>query len=51
MEELNRMAEEIANGTFQGEVEVDEKSSFAALQGLLRSGQLVLKRMEKEIRE
>lgn len=50
VEELNRMAEEIASGTFQGEVVVDKGSSFAALQGLLRSGQLVISKMEKELR-
>lgn len=51
MEELNRMAQEIADGTFRGEVAVDRDSSFAALQGLLRSGQLVLRRMEEKLKE
>lgn len=49
VEELNRMAEEIADGTYEGEVEVDKGSAYAALQGLLRSGQLILRRMDKEI--
>jgi len=49
VEKLNRMAEEIADGTYEGEVEVDRDSAFAALQGLLRSGQLILHRMDKEI--
>ena len=49
VEKLNRMAEEIADGTFEGEVEVDRESAYAALQGLLRSGQLILKKMDKEI--
>ncbi|RJP26407.1 MAG: hypothetical protein C4536_15855 [Actinobacteria bacterium] len=49
VEKLNRMAEDIADGTFEGEVEVDRESAFAALQGLLRSGQLILRRMDKEI--
>jgi len=49
IERLNRQAQEIMEGTFQGEVEVDEKSAFAPLQGLLRSGQKVLQRMEKEL--
>ncbi|MEW6552907.1 MAG: hypothetical protein AB1384_01295 [Actinomycetota bacterium] len=48
---LNRMAEEIADGTFQGEAEVDPGSAYAALQGLLRSGQLILRKMDKEIDE
>ncbi len=51
IDELNRAAEEIADGTFQGEVEVDKGSAFAALQGLLRSGQLILRKMEKEMEE
>jgi len=49
IERLNRQAQEIMEGTFQGEVEVDERSAYAALQGLLRSGQKVLRRMEKEL--
>jgi HAMP domain-containing protein len=51
IEELNRAAEEIADGTFDGELEVDKDSAYAALQGLLRSGQKVLKRMDEEMRE
>jgi HAMP domain-containing protein len=51
IEELNRTAEEIADGTFKGEVKVDEDSAYAALQGLLRSGQKVLSRMGEEMRE
>jgi HAMP domain-containing protein len=51
IEELNRTAEEIADGTFEGEVQVDEESAYAALQGLLRSGQKVLSRLDDEIRE
>jgi len=51
IEELNRTAEEIADGTFKGEVQVDEESAYAALQGLLRSGQKVLSRMDEEIQE
>jgi len=50
IEELNRTAEEIADGTFEGEVQVDEESAYAALQGLLRSGQKVLRRMDEEIK-
>jgi HAMP domain-containing protein len=49
IDKLNRTAEEIADGTFEGEVEVDEESAYAALQGLLRSGQLILRKMDKEI--
>ncbi|NPV60833.1 MAG: hypothetical protein HPY75_14380 [Actinobacteria bacterium] len=51
IEELNRMAEEIASGTFEGEVEVDEKSAFSALQGLLCSGQKVLRRLDDELQD
>jgi len=51
IEELNRAAKEIADGTFDAEVEVDEDSAYAALQGLLRSGQKVLQRMDEEMRE
>ncbi|MEW6553799.1 MAG: hypothetical protein AB1384_05895 [Actinomycetota bacterium] len=51
IEELNRTAEKIADGSFAGEVEVDEDSAYAALQGLLRSGQKVLSRMDEEMRE
>jgi HAMP domain-containing protein len=49
IEELNRTAEEIADGTFTGEVEVNKDSAYAALQGLLRSGQKVLKKMDEEL--
>lgn len=51
IEELNRTAEEIAGGTFKGEVEVDENSAYAALQGLLRSGQKVLCRLDDELQD
>ena len=51
IEKLNRTAEEIADGTFEGELDVDEESAYAALQGLLRSGQKVLSRMDEELRE
>lgn len=51
IEKLNRTAERIADGTYKGEVEVDEDSAYAALQGLLRSGQKVLRRMDEELRE
>jgi hypothetical protein len=51
IEELNRTAEEIADGSFKGEVQVDEDSAYAALQGLLRSGQKVLSRMDEQIQD
>ena len=51
VERLNRMAEEIAEGTYEGEVEVDEKSAFAPLEGLLRSGQKILEIMDKTLYE
>jgi hypothetical protein len=50
IEKINRQAREIMEGTFTGEVEVDENSAYAALQGLLRSGQKVLSRMDEELR-
>lgn len=49
IEELNREAQEIMEGTFEGEVKVDESSAYAPLQALLRSGQKVLQRMEREL--
>jgi HAMP domain-containing protein len=51
IENLNRTAEEIADGTFEGEVTVEEESAYAALQGLLRSGQKVLSRMDEKLKE
>lgn len=51
IEKLNRTAEEIADGSFQGEIEVDPHSAYAALQGLLRSGQKVLRKMDEEMKE
>ncbi len=51
IEELNRTAEEIADGTFEGEVTVNEESAYAALQGLLRSGQKVLSKMDDKLQE
>ena len=49
--DLNTAAEEIVTGTFEGEVEYDADSSFAPIQGLLRSGQKVLSRMDDELSE
>ncbi|MGQ9474630.1 MAG: hypothetical protein ACUVRX_07570 [Actinomycetota bacterium] len=49
IEEINRQAREIMEGTFAGEVEIDERSAYAPLRALLRSGQKVLHRMEKEL--
>lgn len=51
IEKLNRTAETIVQGTFEGDVEVDEKSAYAALQGLLQSGQKVLRQMEEYTEE
>lgn len=47
LEDLNRTAENIAEGTFEGEVEVDRGSAFAALQGLLQSGQKLVRKMDE----
>jgi len=49
VENLNTMAREIAAGTFEGEVVVDQGSDFAALQGLLKSGQLVLRKHNEKM--
>jgi hypothetical protein len=49
IEKLNRTAEQVMDGSFEGEIQVDEDSAYSALQGLLRSGQKVLRRMDKEI--
>ena len=49
VEELNTMARDLANGTYEGEVVVDENSDFAALQGLLKSGQLILRRFNENM--
>lgn len=51
IEGLNRIAEEIVEGTYEGEVQVKEDSAYAALQGLLRSGQKVLSRIDREMRK
>ena len=47
--ELNEEAEGIIAGTFEGEVPYDRDSTFAPIQGLLRSGQKVLKNMDDEL--
>lgn len=49
--ELNEQAEGIITGTYDGEVPYDKDSTFAPIQGLLRSGQRVLSRMDSEIGE
>lgn len=47
--ELNEEAEGIITGTFEGEVPYDKDSTFAPIQGLLRSGQKVLNKMDNEL--
>jgi methyl-accepting chemotaxis protein len=51
VDELNTMAADIAAGNFQGEVVVDRESDFAALQGLLKSGQLILRKFDEKMDE
>jgi hypothetical protein len=51
VDELNDAAQGIVTGTFEGEVAYDPDSSFAPIQGLLRSGQKVLSRMDEELGE
>ncbi len=51
VDELNEAAQGIVMGTFEGEIEYDADSSFAPIQGLLRSGQKVLSRMDEELSE
>ncbi len=47
IEEINRTAESIMEGSFEGEVEVDEKSDFAPLQALLSSGKKILDKLNE----
>ena len=49
VEELNTIAQDLAAGTYQGEVVVDDNSDFAALQGLLKSGQLILHKLDENM--
>jgi hypothetical protein len=49
--ELNSAAQKIAAGTYEGEVVVDENSDFAALQGLLKSGQLILSKFDEKMED
>jgi hypothetical protein len=49
VDKLNTMAKDIADGTYEGEVVVDENSDFAALQGLLKSGQLILQKFNEKM--
>ena len=49
IDKLNTSAQQLAVGTFEGEVEVDPDSDFAALQGLLRSGQLILRQLDEKM--
>jgi HAMP domain-containing protein len=51
VDELNTMAQDIAAGTYQGEVVIDEHSDFAALQGLLKSGQLILRKFDEKMED
>jgi hypothetical protein len=51
VDELNTMAQDIAAGTYQGEVVIDENSDFAALQGLLKSGQLILRKFDEKMQD
>jgi nitrogen fixation/metabolism regulation signal transduction histidine kinase len=47
--ELNQTAEAIIDGTFEGQVEVDRDSAYYALQGLLESGQKVLRHVDEKM--
>lgn len=47
IEEVNRTAELIMEGSFQGEVEVDQNSDFASLQALLSSGKKILDKLSE----
>jgi hypothetical protein len=51
IEKLNTTAEQIMDGTYEGDVEVDDDSAFRAIQALLRSGQKVLCRMDEQMDE
>jgi methyl-accepting chemotaxis protein len=47
IEEINRTAERIMEGSFEGEVEVDRDSDFAPLQALLSSGKKILDKLNE----
>ena len=48
IEEMTRASHEIMEGTFAGEVTVDEESDFADLQRLLKSGKILADKMCEE---
>lgn len=48
IEEITRISHDIMEGEFKGEVQVDERSDFADLQRLLRSGKMLVDRMCSE---
>lgn len=47
IEEINRISDQIMDGSFEGEVKVDNKSDFASLQALLSSGKKILDKMNE----
>ena len=47
IEDLQVVSRQLMDGSFQGEVVVDEKSDFADMQRLLQAGKLVLDKMEE----
>ncbi len=49
IDKLNSQAEGIISGSLDEEIPYDKDSSFAAIQGVLRSGKMVLMDMNKEI--
>jgi hypothetical protein len=47
IEDLQKVSRQLMDGSFEGEVLVDEKSDFADMQRLLQAGKLVLDKMEE----
>jgi hypothetical protein len=47
IEEINRISDQIMEGSFEGEVEVNRDSDFASLQALLSSGKKILDKLDE----
>lgn len=47
IEEINLISDQIMDGSFEGDVEVDQDSDFASLQALLSSGKKILDKMNE----
>lgn len=47
IEEINRISDQIMEGSFEGEIEVNRDSDFASLQSLLSSGKKILDKLDE----